>query len=188
VSPSILPLLLSGLRSIYLLLLCRFAINLPFFVRFAINLPSFLSGLRSIYLLLLGLRSIYLLLCRFAINFFTSIGLGGLTEDLRTHLKAAPKPTAVVAPVIQRSSRVSAFSYFLGQEQVMQRWYPTTGRRYTLPVKGYAGCRRVIGKKGLMLSPVLLIQIRDPRCLFYPWIRNGFFPDHGSPTHFLRAY
>jgi hypothetical protein len=45
---------------------------------------------------------------RFAINFFTSIGLGGLTEDLRTHLKAAPKPTAVVAPVIQRSSRVSA--------------------------------------------------------------------------------
>jgi hypothetical protein len=40
---------------------------------------------------------------RFAINFFTSIGLGGLTEDLRTHLKAAPKPTAVVAPMMQRA-------------------------------------------------------------------------------------
>ncbi|KAJ3214051.1 pre-mRNA-splicing factor cwc22 [Clydaea vesicula] len=28
---------------------------------------------------------------RFAINYFTSIGLGGLTEDLREHLKNAPK-------------------------------------------------------------------------------------------------
>eukprot|EP01137_Pigoraptor_chileana_P011365 Opistho-2@62099 len=28
---------------------------------------------------------------RFAINFFTSIGLGGLTDDLREHLKIAPK-------------------------------------------------------------------------------------------------
>jgi len=28
---------------------------------------------------------------RFAINFFTSIGLGGLTEDLRDHLRNAPK-------------------------------------------------------------------------------------------------
>ena len=36
---------------------------------------------------------------RFAINFFTSIGLGALTEDLRTHLKNAPKPVAVVAPM-----------------------------------------------------------------------------------------
>ncbi|XP_063972217.1 pre-mRNA-splicing factor CWC22 homolog [Diachasmimorpha longicaudata] len=29
---------------------------------------------------------------RFAINFFTSIGLGGLTDDLREHLKNRPKP------------------------------------------------------------------------------------------------
>jgi pre-mRNA-splicing factor CWC22 len=28
---------------------------------------------------------------RFAINFYTSIGLGGLTDDLREHLKNAPK-------------------------------------------------------------------------------------------------
>lgn len=35
---------------------------------------------------------------RFAINFFTSIGLGGLTDDLREHLKSHPKPVAV--PVI----------------------------------------------------------------------------------------
>ncbi|XP_011158801.2 pre-mRNA-splicing factor CWC22 homolog [Solenopsis invicta] len=35
---------------------------------------------------------------RFAINFFTSIGLGGLTDDLREHLKSHPKP--VVVPVL----------------------------------------------------------------------------------------
>merc|ERR1712098_905950 len=50
---------------------------------------------------------------RFAINFFTSIGLGGLTEDLRSHLKTAPKPTAVVAPIMrggQESSESSSES------------------------------------------------------------------------------
>lgn len=31
---------------------------------------------------------------RFAINFFTSIGLGGLTDDLRDHLRAIPKMVA----------------------------------------------------------------------------------------------
>lgn len=34
---------------------------------------------------------------RFSINFFTSIGLGGLTEELREHLKSAPK---LMQPVI----------------------------------------------------------------------------------------
>lgn len=34
---------------------------------------------------------------RFAINFFTSIGLGALTEDLREHLKSAPK---LMPPVV----------------------------------------------------------------------------------------
>ncbi|XP_012260342.2 pre-mRNA-splicing factor CWC22 homolog isoform X1 [Athalia rosae] len=32
---------------------------------------------------------------RFAINFFTSIGLGGLTDELREHLKSRPKPAVV---------------------------------------------------------------------------------------------
>jgi pre-mRNA-splicing factor CWC22 len=32
---------------------------------------------------------------RFAINFFTSIGLGGLTDGLREHLKNAPKLLAL---------------------------------------------------------------------------------------------
>merc|ERR1712045_484927 len=43
---------------------------------------------------------------RFSINFFTSIGLGGLTEDLREHLKSNPskKPTAKPASSSSSSS------------------------------------------------------------------------------------
>jgi len=47
---------------------------------------------------------------RFSINFFTSIGLGGLTEDLRSHLKTAPKPTAVVAPMVREKEGSSSSS------------------------------------------------------------------------------
>ncbi|KAI4108520.1 MAG: hypothetical protein L6R37_000956 [Teloschistes peruensis] len=35
---------------------------------------------------------------RFSINYFTSIGMGALTEDMREHLKNAPKPAAIMPP------------------------------------------------------------------------------------------
>ncbi|KAF6038810.1 CWC22 [Bugula neritina] len=41
---------------------------------------------------------------RFAINFFTSIGLGGLTDGLREHLKNMPKPSAAIHPESSSSS------------------------------------------------------------------------------------
>lgn len=54
---------------------------------------------------------------RFAINFFTSIGLGGLTADLREHLKSAPKPAPVsdtiavpAAPAKKKSTSSSSDS------------------------------------------------------------------------------
>lgn len=40
---------------------------------------------------------------RFAINFFTAIGLGGLTDGLRLHLKNAPK--------MIMEAQVGAFGY-----------------------------------------------------------------------------
>jgi len=61
---------------------------------------------------------------RFAINFFTSIGLGGLTEDLRSHLKTAPKPTAVVAPMVrgvQESSSSSSSESSSDSEEERER-------------------------------------------------------------------
>lgn len=45
---------------------------------------------------------------RFAINFFTSIGLGGLTDTLREHLKSAPKP--VVPAILEIGSKTSSSS------------------------------------------------------------------------------
>ncbi|KAI9592572.1 hypothetical protein BDF19DRAFT_205697 [Syncephalis fuscata] len=41
---------------------------------------------------------------RFAINYFTSIGLGGLTEELREHLKNAPKLIMAQQRLLQSSS------------------------------------------------------------------------------------
>merc|ERR1711892_1462781 len=61
---------------------------------------------------------------RFAINFFTSIGLGGLTKDLRSHLKTAPKPTAVVAPMMrggQESSGSSSSDSSTDEEEERRR-------------------------------------------------------------------
>ncbi|KAF6205736.1 hypothetical protein GE061_019909 [Apolygus lucorum] len=47
---------------------------------------------------------------RFAINFFTSIGLGGLTDDLREHLKNLPKPVPISQLVQEVSSSSSSDS------------------------------------------------------------------------------
>ncbi|GAU98157.1 hypothetical protein RvY_09337 [Ramazzottius varieornatus] len=47
---------------------------------------------------------------RFAINFFTSIGLGGLTDALREHLKAAPKPLANQPAAVKDESESSSSS------------------------------------------------------------------------------
>lgn len=43
---------------------------------------------------------------RFAINFFTAIGLGGLTDGLRLHLKNAPK--MIMEAQVRRASDFAA--------------------------------------------------------------------------------
>ena len=48
---------------------------------------------------------------RFSINYFTSIGMGGLTEEMREHLKNAPKPAAVLPPPERDSDSESISSY-----------------------------------------------------------------------------
>ncbi|KAJ5934044.1 MIF4G-domain-containing protein [Penicillium verhagenii] len=42
---------------------------------------------------------------RFSINYFTSVGMGALTEDMREHLKNAPKPTLPALPAGRSPSR-----------------------------------------------------------------------------------
>lgn len=48
---------------------------------------------------------------RFSINYFTSIGMGGITEEMREHLKNAPKPAVVMAPSESASDSSSVSSY-----------------------------------------------------------------------------
>jgi pre-mRNA-splicing factor CWC22 len=48
---------------------------------------------------------------RFSINYFTSIGMGGLTEEMREHLKHAPKPAAVLPPPEPELDSDSVSSY-----------------------------------------------------------------------------
>lgn len=54
---------------------------------------------------------------RFSVNYFTSIGMGGLTEEMREHLKSIPRPAAIKAPVASASeseseSSVSSYSSY----------------------------------------------------------------------------
>ena len=61
---------------------------------------------------------------RFSINYFTSIGMGGITDGMREHLKNAPKPAAVLPPPEPESdseSSVSSYSSYTGSSRSYSR-------------------------------------------------------------------
>lgn len=64
---------------------------------------------------------------RFSINYFTSIGMGALTEEMREHLKNLPKPAPPALPAAgaarSRSSSVSSYSSYSS--------YTSSSRSYT---------------------------------------------------------
>lgn len=78
---------------------------------------------------------------RFSINYFTSIGMGPLTEDMRERLAAMPKPTlpAPAARDDSDSESVSSYSSYTGSS------YSSRSRSRTPP-------RRAIDKRGRSLS------------------------------------
>lgn len=49
---------------------------------------------------------------RFSINYFTSIGMGAITEEMREHLKNAPKPAPITRPDSDTESSVSSYSSY----------------------------------------------------------------------------
>lgn len=68
---------------------------------------------------------------RFSINYFTSVGMGGITEEMREHLKNAPKPAAVLPPPESESdseSSVSSYSSYTGSSRSYTR-SPSPSRR-----------------------------------------------------------
>ena len=49
---------------------------------------------------------------RFSINYFTSIGMGAVTEKMREHLKNTPKPAAILPPPASDSGSESSYSSY----------------------------------------------------------------------------
>ncbi|KAJ5769795.1 uncharacterized protein N7511_001846 [Penicillium nucicola] len=45
---------------------------------------------------------------RFSVNYFTSIGMGALTEDMREHLKNLPRPTDLHTPAVPGQTHIRA--------------------------------------------------------------------------------
>ncbi|KAK9418787.1 hypothetical protein SUNI508_07807 [Seiridium unicorne] len=72
---------------------------------------------------------------RFSINYFTSIGMGPLTEDMRERLAAMPKPALPAPPARDDSESVSSYSSYTGSS------YSSRSRSRTPP-------RRAIDKRG----------------------------------------
>ncbi len=58
---------------------------------------------------------------RFAVNFFTSIGLGSLTEDLRAHLKNQPQKKRTIVPEEDDSSSSSSSASTDSEEERRRR-------------------------------------------------------------------
>ncbi|CAG7557736.1 unnamed protein product [Fusarium equiseti] len=68
---------------------------------------------------------------RFSINYFTSIGMGALTEEMRTHLQNMPKP-ALPAPAAAEDSdsdSVSSYSSYTGSSYSRSRSRSRTPRK-----------------------------------------------------------
>ncbi|OQD73122.1 hypothetical protein PENDEC_c017G05363 [Penicillium decumbens] len=61
---------------------------------------------------------------RFSINYFTSIGMGVLTEDMREHLKNLPRPTVPALPAAaSRSPSRSSYSSYSSRSRSRSRSY-----------------------------------------------------------------
>ncbi|KAG6007159.1 pre-mRNA-splicing factor cwc22 [Claviceps maximensis] len=82
---------------------------------------------------------------RFSINYFTSIGLGALTEEMREHLQNMPKP-ALPAPVAAEeesdSDSVSSYSSYTGSS------YSSRSRTPPRRIRGRSTSRAAPGDRG----------------------------------------
>ena len=71
---------------------------------------------------------------RFSINYFTSIGMGALTEGMREHLKSVPQPAAVIPtakdqPDTDSVSSYSSYSSYTGSSRSYSRSRSPSGSR-----------------------------------------------------------
>ncbi|KAF5968872.1 CWC22-like protein [Fusarium coicis] len=68
---------------------------------------------------------------RFSINYFTSIGMGALTEEMRTYLQNMPKPALPAPPAADSDSdSVSSYSSYTGSSYSRSRSRSRTPRKF----------------------------------------------------------
>ncbi|KAF2141936.1 uncharacterized protein K452DRAFT_249646 [Aplosporella prunicola CBS 121167] len=74
---------------------------------------------------------------RFAINFFTAIGMGSITEDMREYLKNMPKPVPAALPPpepesdSESASSYSSYSSYSSRSRSRSRSYSRSRRSYS---------------------------------------------------------
>ncbi|EXJ66925.1 uncharacterized protein A1O5_10120 [Cladophialophora psammophila CBS 110553] len=87
---------------------------------------------------------------RFAINYFTSIGMGALTEEMREHLKSLPKPEPPALPA-PKDEILDSESVSHPQEILLAG-----------PIEGLGRQLQMIGRKAKHVAGVPPIHDRDP--------------------------
>jgi pre-mRNA-splicing factor CWC22 len=110
---------------------------------------------------------------RFSINYFTSIGMGPLTDDMRVRLANMPKLTLPAPPAADRSDSesVSSYSSYTGSS------YSSRSRSRTPP-------RRAIDKRGRSMSRTPSRRARsfsDSRSRSYSRSRSRSYSGSRSP-------
>ena len=122
---------------------------------------------------------------RFSINYFTSIGMGVLTEEMREHLKNQPKPVVPTLPAAKAepesdSESVSSYSsyssYSTSRSRSLSRSPPPRARSAKEPPRTNGPIR----DRGRDLSRSLSRSPTPPRRL--PTRRNRSYSPSGSPS------
>ena len=114
---------------------------------------------------------------RFSINYFTSIGMGALTEEMRDYLKNLPKPEVPALPVpkndVSDSESVSSYSSYSSYTTSRSRSYSRS------PAKDRVGKRRSLSpdiKPKAKSSRRSISPSRSPSPLAARAIRRGRSP------------
>lgn len=101
---------------------------------------------------------------RFSINYFTSIGMGGLTEEMREHLKNVPKPAPVAPPALpaarSRSESVSSYSSYSSYTSSSRSRSHSQSRS---PCRSHSPPRRRLPGRNGSRSPPPTSNRRQPR-------------------------
>lgn len=127
---------------------------------------------------------------RFSINYFTSIGMGAVTEEMREYLQNMPKPALPAPPAGNDSdsdsgSSVSSYSSYTGSSYSRSRSRSRSvsggrGRSYSRTPRKTAGSRRGRSVTRSVTPPRRVVR-DDSRSVTPPRRRDRSYSDSRSP-------